>query len=308
MSGLKEISKACNVSIATVSRVLNNDVTLSVSPEVKDAILKEAESLSYKTPRQRALVQKLLLKYRVGLVLQGMDVMGSDLKLVSMLDPMAREYELSLSYFNQEECYDALLLIGKFSSDEIDFYLSYTSKLLFMNEMTNDYEQDSIMVDYALSSKLIYDYFVSRGITRISYFGGTYYRNGFVIGKNRIDGFKEKLEESGLYDPSLIHIGRMTKESGASLMRQAKEITRGIFFGDRQTMQGAMDVLREMDEHPVCLLYENFFPVSYGEDARLMIFTSVAWKTAFRMLLERLDGTRTQGIHVFCPPQLEIRK
>ncbi len=308
MAGLKEISKACNVSMATVSRVLNNDVTLSVSPEVKEAILREAENLSYKTPRQRALEHKLLLKYKVGLVLQGMDVMGTDGKLVSMLEPIATGYGIALSLFDPEDGYDALILIGSFSQDEIDFYIGCADKLLFMNELENDYQHDSIMIDYTLSAKLVFDFFISRGIRRIGYFGGTYERNGHVIGRKRVAGLKEKLEQNGLYDSSLFHVGRISKGSGITLMRAASEIPEGILFGDYQTMEGAMEVLKERDEHPVCVLYENFFQIPHGEDAILMIFTADAWMTAFRMLLERLDGSRTQGIHVFCPPRLEIRK
>ena len=308
MAGLKEISKACNVSMATVSRVLNNDVTLSVSPEVKEAILREAENLSYKTPRQRALEHKLLLKYKVGLVLQGMDVMGTDGKLVSMLEPIATGYGIALSLFDPEDGYDALILIGSFSQDEIDFYIGCADKLLFMNELENDYQHDSIMIDYTLSAKLVFEFFISRGIRRIGYFGGTYERNGHVIGRKRVAGLKEKLEQNGLYDSSLFHVGRISKGSGITLMRAASEIPDGILFGDYQTMEGAMEVLKERDEYPVCVLYENFFQIPHGEDAILMIFTADAWMTAFRMLLERLDGSRTQGIHVFCPPRLEIRK
>ena len=308
MAGLKEISKACNVSMATVSRVLNNDVTLSVSSEVKEAILRTAESLAYKTPRQRAVEHKMLLKYKVGLVLQGMDVMGTDGKLVSMLEPIAAGYGIALSLFDPEDGYDALILIGSFSQDEIDFYIGCVDKLLFMNELENDYQHDSVMIDYTLSSKLVFDFFISRGIRRIGYFGGTYERNGHVIGRKRVAGLKEKLEQNGLYDPSLFHVGRMSKESGTALMRDASEIPEGILFGDCQTTEGAMEVLREREAHPVCVLYENFFQIPHGEDAILMIFTSDAWMTAFRMLQERLDGSRTQGIHVFCPPRLEIRE
>lgn len=309
MSGLREISKACNVSMATVSRVLNNDLTLSVSLEVKEAILREAENLSYKTPRQRALESKLLLKYKVGLVLQGMDVMGTDSKLVSMLSPIASSYGISLSLFNVEEDYsDALILIGSFSRDEVDFYLNYADKLLFVNELENDYQHDSIMIDYSVSPRLAYEYFMNKGIRKIGYLGGLYERNGQVVGRKRIESFKAKLESNGLYDPSLFHVGKMTRESGQSLMEKCEDIPEGILFGDRQVMEGAMDVLKRKNVHPVCLLYENFFDTSYGENAVLKIFASSVWMTAFRMLMERLDGSRTQGIHVFCPPQLEIRE
>lgn len=309
MARLKEISKACNVSMATVSRVLNNDTTLSVSPEIKDLIIKTAEKLSYKTPRQRALEHKASLKYKAGLILQGIDIMGCDVELAEMLEPIAKDYSIDLSLFSPEDGYDALLLIGSFSSDEIKYYLAYSDKILFINGTDSDYQYDSIAIDYEYSEKLAYNYFKDKGIKRIGYFGGYYKRNGLVLGQKRVEGLKKHLQEDGLYDKSLFHIGEMSKESGRALAENATEIPDGILFGDRQTMEGAMEVLREKDIHPTTLLYENFFIGDYGEDATLIIFSSDVWMTAFRLLKERLDGTRVQGIHVFCPPQLlEISK
>ena len=53
MATLKEIAKKINVSITTVSRVLNNDTTLSVSDDIRKRIVKTASSMGYKTPRNR---------------------------------------------------------------------------------------------------------------------------------------------------------------------------------------------------------------------------------------------------------------
>lgn len=53
MVTLKEIAKAVGVSTATVSRVLNFDSTLSVTPKKRQAIIEAAEALNYATPRNR---------------------------------------------------------------------------------------------------------------------------------------------------------------------------------------------------------------------------------------------------------------
>lgn len=44
MATIKEIAKLAHVSAATVSRVLNQDETLSVTPEVKNQIIKSLMS------------------------------------------------------------------------------------------------------------------------------------------------------------------------------------------------------------------------------------------------------------------------
>ena len=49
MATLKDIAIEAGVSLATVSRVLNDDPTLNVKEETKHRILEIAEKLEYKT-------------------------------------------------------------------------------------------------------------------------------------------------------------------------------------------------------------------------------------------------------------------
>jgi len=60
MATLKEIAEKVGVSVATVSRVLNYDETLNVTPEKRKMIFEVAEELDYMTPetRKNRLVQK----------------------------------------------------------------------------------------------------------------------------------------------------------------------------------------------------------------------------------------------------------
>ena len=44
---IKDVAKAANVSVATVSRVLNYDETMSVSIETRNRIFQVAEELNY---------------------------------------------------------------------------------------------------------------------------------------------------------------------------------------------------------------------------------------------------------------------
>ena len=60
MVTIKQIANAVGVSSATVSRVLNFDSTLSVSPQTRKAIVETAEALNYATPRNRKAVDHKL--------------------------------------------------------------------------------------------------------------------------------------------------------------------------------------------------------------------------------------------------------
>ncbi len=48
MTTIKDIAVSAGVSSATVSRILNNDNTLNVSPETRQKVLDTANSLNYK--------------------------------------------------------------------------------------------------------------------------------------------------------------------------------------------------------------------------------------------------------------------
>ena len=56
MATIKDIAEMAGVSIATVSRVLNYDPTLSVTDETRRKIFEAAEALSYKKKNPRKSV------------------------------------------------------------------------------------------------------------------------------------------------------------------------------------------------------------------------------------------------------------
>lgn len=72
MSTIKDIARESNFSVATVSRVLNNDQTLSVTEETRLTILSVATKLQYKPLRKKKAASSTVPgtgKPRIGLVL-----------------------------------------------------------------------------------------------------------------------------------------------------------------------------------------------------------------------------------------------
>ena len=59
MATIKDVAKAVDVSIATVSRVLNEDKTLRVLPETKEKILRVASELNYSLKSKEKVVSCL---------------------------------------------------------------------------------------------------------------------------------------------------------------------------------------------------------------------------------------------------------
>ena len=62
MATIKDIALKANVSIGTVSRVLNFDETLNVSDSTREKILKIADELQYKSLKNRKVKSKNIKK------------------------------------------------------------------------------------------------------------------------------------------------------------------------------------------------------------------------------------------------------
>ena len=58
MATLKDIASLANVSIATVSRVLNQDPTLAVTEQTRHRILTAADELGYKRHQKAATLKR----------------------------------------------------------------------------------------------------------------------------------------------------------------------------------------------------------------------------------------------------------
>mgnify|MGYP000059425078 FL=1 len=63
MATLKEVAEFANVSIATVSRILNDDNSLTVLPETKEKVIKAAEQLNYIPKSKRLPLKPILARY-----------------------------------------------------------------------------------------------------------------------------------------------------------------------------------------------------------------------------------------------------
>ena len=67
MATIKDIAQKASVSAATVSRILNQDDTLSVTDETKQRVLKVAQELNY-TKHLKNTVEKSI---SIGILLSG---------------------------------------------------------------------------------------------------------------------------------------------------------------------------------------------------------------------------------------------
>ena len=144
MATLKDIAQLASVSIATVSRVLNRDQSLSVTEETRHRILTVAEELGYtkhlKTGESHKPKQKIAIIQWVSEQGELDDLYYYQIRLGIEKRAQELDYDI-LRYFNDHpftlsEEVIGILCIGKFSRSQISAFEEYQKPLVFIDSDT----------------------------------------------------------------------------------------------------------------------------------------------------------------------------
>lgn len=202
MATLKEIAEKVGVSLATVSRVLNNDSGILVADETKAQILQVADELNYRTAKQRKGKSGNKNISIVGIV-EMYDVVKQlqdpyYLLLRNIVEKKAFENNIKLvRFFKQNDEYElaeevelqGVIAIGKFTLEEVSKLAKRTSNIVFIDSAPNDELYDSVKVNYKLGVKQALDHFVEFGHNEIGFIGEKY-----TLGDNKIPMFDDRLK------------------------------------------------------------------------------------------------------------------
>lgn len=202
MATLKEIAEKVGVSLATVSRVLNNDSGILVADETKAQILQVAGELNYRTAKQRKGKNFSKNMFIVGIV-EMYDVVKQlqdpyYLLLRNIVEKKAFENNIKLvRFFKQDNEFElaeevelqGIIAVGKFTSDEVNELSKRTQNIVFIDSAPNDELYDSVKVNYKLGVKQALDYFLELGHKDIGFIGEKY-----TLGDNKIPMFDDRLK------------------------------------------------------------------------------------------------------------------
>ena len=176
MATLKDIAKLAKVSSATVSRVLNQDATLSVSEETRHRILTVAEELGYEKHKRSTNILQERQKIAIVQWYSEQEELN-DLYYYSIrigLEKRAQElgYDI-VRYFNNDtltisENICGILPLVKFSSAQ-NFKNSkkIVSKILcFVDSDTLNAGHPCVTTDFDNAVIKVLDYFMDQGFTK----------------------------------------------------------------------------------------------------------------------------------------------
>jgi LacI family transcriptional regulator len=234
MVTLKEIARAVGVSTATVSRVLNFDMTLSVAPEKRQTIIETAEALNYATPRARNRarrgkdVHKIALAHFLRPEHELIDPYYVSLRLGIESRCQALKIE-TVKVYHTESMPEATLLedasgviaIGGHKADEIAWLKHYSRHLVFADFLPPGDDLDGVASDLPLAVHKLLDALMLAGYRRIGFAGWIDEPNTDAFHETRCRAYIQWMQERDAFDPALCATerspGRNTEQTGYSV-------------------------------------------------------------------------------------------
>ena len=324
MATLRDVAQLVGVSQTTVSRILNKDETISVTPEVRLRIFQAASQLNYIPPRQRKAAKakkKLMIGVADWQIIRPdrPNVRLHSLALMSQVLNDKYEVEFTRLVYGKPQAVDGIIAFGVFRPEEIAFLHSLSYAIVFVNSEQRNYENDQVQVDYRRGLEDMVSYLLEqKQYTSIGYIGGFYEdgREHIRIGGKRLQSLKDILSERGQYDPSLFHLGTISKKSGFELVYEAartKTLAEAVILGNDEVAEGAMEALGELKlqipRDVAVVIYQDIQTLEskWPNSTCIEMYPDYVWENALEMLFGRIENTRPQQpVTIMVPAGLRI--
>lgn len=257
MATIKDIANAANVSAAAVSRILNNDETLTVSAETRQKVLETAKELNYvkrgrntvKTAFTLGIVQWFSSQQELEdsyylLIRQGIEdyCLSHNIGIV-------RTYKSDVNYMDALKDVDGLICIGKFSREEILTLQRINASLLLLDMLTEDASISTITLDFKDAVKQVMHYLSGLGHQKIGFLTGREYVDTDTLYPDyRQELFINYCKEHGIQYEMYVKTGSFQVESGYRMTCELIEVgtlPTAVFAASDPLAIGAVKALAE---------------------------------------------------------------
>ncbi|WP_462413095.1 LacI family DNA-binding transcriptional regulator [Neobacillus sp. Marseille-QA0830] len=318
MATIKDIAQKAGVSIATVSRVLNYDTSLSVSDETKKRIFEAAEELSYKkksVKKQETGKMALVHWYSEKEELEDLYYMSIRLGVENRCQDQGIQVircpQDHLGDLKQEDI-QGLVAIGKFSSKQVEELQSISQNVVFVDSCPDEEQFDSVVVNFEKATVKVLDYLLEKGHKKLGFIGGreVFKDQTSMIEDARETTFKRYLAERELLNPEFVYQGTFSVADGYDLMKQAiaehgDNLPTAFFAANDSIAVGALRALLEAGisvPDRVNIVGVNDVSISkyvFPSLSTVKVYTELMGETAVDLLLERVDGRKTaKTVHI----------
>lgn len=320
MATLKEIAQLASVSMATASRVLNQDDTLNVTKEVRNEVLRIAQELNYVPPKMRhgKNSQKLVIGVADWHIVRAD---RPDMRLASleyMMQTVMEKEDVSFIRLANgiPRQVDGIIAFSTFTEEEMHYLLTQSTKIVFVDSNVMNYEHDTIVMDYEQGLRGLVDYLLDQKEYRsIGYVGGVFTEAGVRIGVRRLSLLKEVFQERNCYQETYFRIGELTKESGyeqTKMLLESGDVPEVLILGNEEVAEGSLQALKEekyrIPKDVAVVIYKDIetMKTEYPTYTSLHMLPDIVWITAMKMLMEQIQEKRTDMMKVYLPTKLQL--
>lgn len=257
MATLRDIAKKANVSPATVSRVLNNDLTLSVADQTRANILKIATDLKY----QKANHRSTHFQKHIALVQWYTETKEQDdLYYMTVREGIEQQapmyaFDIIRIFHNDLEKIpsdiDGIIAVGKFSHEQVQQMQSISHNLVFIDDDQFPEGYDTIVTDFRYGIEKVIDYFIDQDINDIGLIYGEEKSTDELrtIADFRYESFQQAMNKRKLFNEKFCLKGDFSKESGYQQMKKAikqlDDLPHAFFVSNDPMAAGALKALQE---------------------------------------------------------------
>jgi LacI family transcriptional regulator len=334
MATIKQIASEAGVSSATVSRVLNNDLSLSVSEETRSRIFNIAEQLQYKPSRLKRMKQdKLLATLKIGLVMwstledehsdpyfsairRGIETHCEELGIA--IDKVIRgALKSDMTPLNE---LDGLIVVGSVDDQEINRLYPHRDKIIFVNHDLPPDDCDSVQLNFGQAMKEVLRHLHELGHTVIGFIGGSsdpslHQEDGHQEDpRTRI--FAELQQKRGFYNSELMYLTDWSSNGGYETMLRmldAGHRPSACFVASDPMAVGALRALHErglqVPEDMAMIGFDDIEVSAFLTPplTTVRVHTELMGRTAVQLLLERAEG-REVASHITINTKLIVRE
>ena len=249
MATIRQIAEKAGVSPATVSRILNNDSTLSVAEETRIRVFSVAEELHYtkKGNNDKAAFKMGILQWFSAEEEQRDDYylkarQGIEDYCIRNSISIIRAYRSDANYREVISSLDGLICVGKFSVKETKELLESCNNVIFVDMAVDSRNVSTLTIDFRTAAKEALNYLKALGHEKIAYIGGLEYASG-----------TEAIEDS-------------RKKEYLAFMKKHKFSTEGLVREDQFSTASGYEMMNNiLDEKvPVTAVFAASDAIAYG--------------------------------------------
>lgn len=327
MATLKQIAELAHVSLATVSRVLNNDPKLAVTEETRKRIFEVAVELGYRKKAVQPLVHHVAFLYWIREQEELEDVYFKDIRF--HVEKQAQKQNVELDVYKMADGLDAIksgtlgfIAVGRFTARELERLREITPHGVFIDTVPDPDHYDAVRPDLQWITRKAIDYFLSGGHRRIGFVGASDYDPETRVQRTDIREatFRAYLGEQQPVDEATILLGNhFSVQAGYEVMLRAIDrlgdrLPTAFFVASDPIAVGCLQALNERGitiPARVSVLSVNNISIAKYVSPPLSTFRidiPELCRTAITLLLEQLLNKRTMVKTVYLSAELVIRK